>query len=114
MLPIELIMIIYEYSNCKEKSILNQCFKLNYKKFNPILSLPLKLLSSNTLLSFSYELPTVSITGDCYINVNERQCNLGNTINSLKKENRRLNNKIDYLILLLEQKHNIVIPEIDI
>lgn len=41
MLPIELIMIIYKYSNCEEKAILNQCFKLNYKKFNPILGLPL-------------------------------------------------------------------------
>lgn len=114
MLPIELIMIIYEYSNCKEKAILNQCFKLNYKKFNPILGLPLKLLSNNLLFPISHEPPSLSINNNCYINLNERQCNLGDAINSLKRENRRLNNKIDFLILLLEQKHNIVIPEINI
>jgi hypothetical protein len=53
MLPIELIMIIYEYSNCEEKAILNQCFRLNYKKFNPILSLPLKLTKTFDITTYS-------------------------------------------------------------
>lgn len=111
-LPIELIMIIYEYANCKEKAVLNQCYKLNYKKFNPILGLPLKLLSS--ISSHSYQHVSCSINGKCYITINERKVTLGDTINSLKKENIRLNNKIDFLILLLQQKHNINIQEINI
>lgn len=114
-LPIELIMIIYSHCNNESQAILNQICKLNYKYFNPISGLPLKLYSIISQYRITQdETPTFIIDGYLTIKLNERWCDVGNTIKSLKRENRRLNNKIDFLILLLEQKHNIVIPEIDI
>jgi hypothetical protein len=122
-IPIELIMLIYEYCSPQEKAIINQIYKFNYKLFNPIKTIfKAKFPLSGLLGSFVIG-GHITINGYEHIRTNATHLvpnllikndditiDLISVIKSLRKKIRNQNDKIEILMNLL--MHKKLIPHI--